>query len=99
MKAALAEIEIVRPVVPVIANVTAAAVEDPAGIRELLVKQVTTMVRWRESVLAMKAHGVDTLVELGAGRVLSGLVRRIDRDLSAVSISNPAGVEAFLKDQ
>lgn len=99
MKAALAEIEIVRPVVPVIANVTAAAVEDPAEIRELLVKQVTTMVRWRESVLAMKAHGVDTLVELGAGRVLSGLVRRIDRDLSAVSISNPAGVEAFLKDQ
>lgn len=99
MKAALAEIEIVRPVVPVIANVTAAAVEDPAEIRELLVKQVTTMVRWRESVLEMKAHGVDTLVELGAGRVLSGLVRRIDRDLSAVSISNPAGVEAFLKDQ
>ncbi len=99
MEAVLAEVELAPPAVPVIANVTAAAVEDPAEIRELLVKQVTTMVRWRESVLAMKAHGVDTLVELGAGRVLSGLVRRIDRDLSAVSVSDPAGVEAFLKDQ
>ena len=99
MKAVLAEVALARPVVPVIANVTAAAVDDPAEIRDLLVKQVTTMVRWRESVVAMKRHGVDTLVELGAGRVLSGLVRRIDRDLSAVSVSDPAGVEAFLKDQ
>ena len=99
MEAVLAQVELARPAVPVIANVTAAAVDDPAEIRDLLVEQVTAMVRWRESVLAMKEHGVDTLVELGAGRVLSGLVRRIDRDLSAVSVSDPAGVEAFLKDQ
>ena len=99
MAVALGEIELVRPVVPVIANVTAAAVEEPAEIRDLLVQQVTTMVRWRESVLAMRQHGVDTMIELGAGRVLSGLARRIDRGLSAVSISDPAGVETFLKDR
>ena len=97
MEDALAEVEIGRPTVPVVANVTAAAVEDPAEIRDLLVKQITGMVRWRESVEAMKRHGVEALAELGAGRVLSGLARRIDRDLSAVPVSDPAGVEAFLK--
>ncbi len=99
MEAALSEVELAPPAVPVIANVTAAVVDDPAEIRQLLVRQVTTMVRWRESVLAMKQNGVDTLVELGVGRVLTGLVRRIDRDLSALSVSDPAGVEAFLKNQ
>ncbi len=97
MEQALADVDIRRPVRPVIANVTARPVEEPAEIRRLLVKQITGMVRWRESVLAMKESGVDTLVELGAGRVLSGLARRIDRDLSAMSISDPAGVEAYLE--
>jgi [acyl-carrier-protein] S-malonyltransferase len=55
------------------------------------------MVRWRESVLAMKEQGVDQLVELGAGRVLSGLAKRIDRELTAVSLGAPAEIEAFLK--
>ncbi|MBT4703618.1 MAG: ACP S-malonyltransferase, partial [Rhodospirillaceae bacterium] len=58
--------------------------------------QVTGMVRWRESVLYMKENGVDTLVEIGAGKVLTGLARRIDRDLSGVAVGTPEGIEAFL---
>jgi len=97
MREALEKVDLAPPVVPLIANVTAEPVGEPDRIRELLVEQVTGLVRWRESVLAMKARGVGTLVELGAGKVLSGLARRIDRDLEAVSVSDPDGVEAFLK--
>jgi [acyl-carrier-protein] S-malonyltransferase len=97
MRDALQKIDIAPPVVPLIANVTAAAVGEPDRIRELLVEQVTGLVRWRECVLTMKEGGVDTLVELGSGKVLCGLARRIDRDLTAMSVSDPAGVEAFLK--
>jgi [acyl-carrier-protein] S-malonyltransferase len=85
------------PMVPLIANVTAAPVSDPGEIRRLLVEQVTGLVRWRESVLAMKERGVDQIVEIGAGKVLSGLVKRIDRDIAASSIGAPAEIEAFLK--
>jgi len=85
------------PQVPLIANVTAAPVTDPGEIRRLLVEQVTGLVRWRDSVLAMKERGVDQVVEIGAGKVLSGLVKRIDRELSASSIGAPAEIEAFLK--
>ena len=85
MAEALAEAKILPPAVPVVANVTAAPVKDPETIRRLLVEQVTGLVRWRESVLAMKEAGVDTIVELGAGKVLSGLVKRIDRDIAASS--------------
>ena len=70
---------------------------DGATIKDLLVKQVTAMVRWRECVLAMKAMGCDTLVELGAGKVLTGLTPRIDKELSASAIGTPADVEAFAK--
>lgn len=97
MAAALAETDILPPAVPLIANVTAAAVIDPATIRRQLVEQVCGRVRWRESVLTMKAEGVETLVELGAGKVLSGLAKRIDRDLGASAINTPADLEAFLK--
>lgn len=97
MEKALAEIDLGRPVVPVIANVTAAEVYRPDDIRDLLVKQVTAMVRWRESVLAMRDAGVDTLVELGAGRVLTGMVRRIDRDMTAMSVEGPDDIEALVK--
>ncbi|MEE8334495.1 MAG: ACP S-malonyltransferase [Alphaproteobacteria bacterium] len=97
MRDALQKIDIAPPVVLLIANVTAAAVSEPDRIRELLVEQVTGLVRWRECVLTMKEGGVDTLVELGSGKVLTGLARRIDRDLTAMSVSDPAGVEAFLK--
>ena len=97
MEKALAAVDVAPPVVPVIANITAQPTEDPGAITRLLVEQVTGMVRWRECVLTMKDLGVDTLVELGAGKVLTGLTRRIDRDMTAISVSDPGGVEAFLK--
>ena len=97
MEAALADVKISPPVVPVIANISAQTTEDPGAICRLLVEQVTGMVRWRECVLAMKDLDVDTLVEIGSGKVLSGLTRRIDRDLNALSVGDPGGVEAFLK--
>ncbi|TQF77670.1 ACP S-malonyltransferase [Elioraea sp. Yellowstone] len=85
------------PAVPVVANVTARPVRDPVEIRDLLVRQVTATVRWRESVAAMRAEGVDTVVELGAGKVLAGLVKRIDPEIAASSVGTPAEIEAFLK--
>jgi [acyl-carrier-protein] S-malonyltransferase len=97
MAEALAEARIERPAVALVANVTAASVEDPDVIRDLLVQQVTGLVRWRESVLYMKENGVDRVVEVGAGKVLSGLVRRIDKEIQAVSLGLPAEIEAFLK--
>jgi [acyl-carrier-protein] S-malonyltransferase len=97
MEQALAGTAICPPVVPLIANVTAAKATEPDEIRSLLVRQVTATVRWRESVKAMRAMGVDTVVELGTGRVLAGLARRIDQDLAAISIGTPEEVEAFLK--
>lgn len=95
MAEALAATAISAPVVPVVANVTAEAVSDPAAIRSLLVQQVTGAVRWRESVLYMKARGVTELVELGSGKVLAGLAKRIDKDLAALSVGTPADVAAF----
>jgi [acyl-carrier-protein] S-malonyltransferase len=86
-----------NPMVPLIANVTAAHVSDGATIQAQLVEQVTAMVRWRECVLAMKAMGCDTLVELGAGKVLTGLTPRIDKDLAGLAVGTPADVEAFIR--
>ncbi|MBK3772799.1 ACP S-malonyltransferase [Azospirillum brasilense] len=97
MAEALANVTIGAPAVPVVANVTASAVSDPNEIRRLLIEQVTGMVRWRESVLYMKEQGVDTLVELGSGKVLSGLAKRIDKELAGTSVQGPADVESFLK--
>jgi [acyl-carrier-protein] S-malonyltransferase len=85
------------PVVPLIANVTAAKATDPAEIRDLLVRQVTAMVRWRECVSAMVELGVDSFVELGAGKVLSGLIRRIAPDAATANAATPAEIEALLK--
>ncbi|HMG50754.1 MAG TPA: ACP S-malonyltransferase [Inquilinus sp.] len=96
MRAALAEVEIKAPAVPVVANVTAAPVTAPDEIRRLLVEQVTGTVRWRESVLYMKSAGVQELVELGAGKVLAGLAKRIDRDLAAVSLQTPEEIDAWV---
>ena len=95
MSAALGEVTINKPVVPVISNVLAAPVSDPVEIRQRLIEQVTGTVRWRESVLWMAANGVDTLYEIGAGKVLSGLVRRIDRSLAAKSIGTPEDIAAL----
>ncbi len=97
MRAALAEVQFAPPVVPLVTNVTAAAESAPDAIRRLLVEQVTGLVRWRESVLYMKEQGVDSVVEIGAGKVLSGLVRRIDREIAASAVQTPAEIEAFLK--
>jgi [acyl-carrier-protein] S-malonyltransferase len=97
MAEALAVTPPAPPSVPLIANVSAAKVTDPAQIRELLVRQVTSTVRWRECVLAMTALGVDSFVELGAGKVLSGLIRRITPDAATAAAGTPAEIEAVLK--
>ncbi len=97
MHEALQDTRMQPPVVPLVANVTASAVDDPAAIRGFLVEQVTAMVRWRESVLYMRDQGVDGFVECGAGRVVTGLVRRIDRDLEGVSLQGPEDIDAFVK--
>ena len=96
MRDALAETNIQAPVVPVVANVTAQATSDPDEIRSLLVEQVTGMVRWRESVLYMKEQGVSEMAELGAGKVLCGLVRRIDRDISCSNAGTPESIETLI---
>lgn len=97
MEAALQATPPRAPVVPLIANVSAAKLTDPEQIREQLVRQVTATVRWRECVQAMTALGVDSFVELGAGKVLSGLIRRIAPDAAVAAAGTPAEIEAVLK--
>ena len=97
MAEALEKTPPLAPMVPLIANVSAAKATDPDEIRDLLVRQVTTTVRWRESVQTMTALGVDSFIELGAGKVLSGLVRRIAPDAAALSAGTPTEIEAVLK--
>jgi [acyl-carrier-protein] S-malonyltransferase len=97
MTEALAETALAAPRVPLVANVSAAATSDPAQIKELLVEQTTQMVRWRESVLLFAANEVEEVVEIGAGRVLAGLVKRIDRALASLSVGTPAEIEALAK--
>jgi len=80
-----------------VANVTAQKVTDPNLIRDLLVQQVTATVRWRESVQEMMALGVTNFVELGTGKVLAGLVKRISPEATAISAGTPADIEALLK--
>ncbi len=95
MAEALAEVTMSRPVVPLIANVSAEPVRHPDTIRDLLVKQVTSMVRWHETVIYLGSQEVEVVAELGAGKVLSGLNRRIDRELQTVSVQMPDEIEAF----
>jgi [acyl-carrier-protein] S-malonyltransferase len=97
MQKALAEIAVKALSVPVVANVTAEAVDDANKIRALLVQQITGAVRWRESVLYMRAKGVGHLVECGAGSVLAGLTKRIDKEITAISLQAPEEIEGFLK--
>ncbi len=98
MEEALSTTTISAPSVPVVANVTASKVSDPEEIRRLLVEQVTGMVRWRESVLYMKEQQVDTLIEAGAGKVLTTLTRRIDRELTGKSLQTPADFDTVAKE-
>jgi len=83
--------------VPLVANASATATRDPSRIKRGLVEQVTAMVRWRESILFLKAAGVEAVVEIGSGHVLAGLVKRVDPNISARSIGMPADVEAVRK--
>ena len=85
------------PIVPVVANVSAAKETDPTRIRDLLIAQVTATVRWRECVQAMTALGVDSFIEIGAGKVLTGLAKRVAPDATAAAVGNPADIEAILK--
>lgn len=95
MAEALSQATLLAPVVPVVANVTAEAVSDPDEIRALLVEQVTRTVRWRESVGYMKENGVETLIELGAGKVLTTMLKRIDPELTGMAVGTPDDIEAF----
>lgn len=97
MKAALEGVTMMPPRVPLVANVLASEISDPAAIKQRLVEQVTGLVRWRESVQYMKSKGVEMLVECGTGKVLSGLVKRIDKDMTGLALNAPADIEAFLK--
>lgn len=96
MRAALADTAIAAPSPALVANVSAQAEIDPDTIRNLLVQQVTGSVRWRESVEWMAAQGVSELIELGAGKVLGGLAKRIDRSVAGSSIGSPDDIDAFL---
>jgi len=96
MAAALAETRVSRPVVPLVANVAAAPISDPEEIKRRLVEQVTGTVRWRECVAAMAEDGVTDLVEVGSGKVLSGLAKRIVPSLNAISVGGPPDIEAAL---
>ncbi|HTO32564.1 MAG TPA: ACP S-malonyltransferase [Pararhizobium sp.] len=97
MQAALATVSKRNPVVPLIANVRAAPVTDAGEIASLLVEQVTGQVRWRETVEWFAANNVTTLYEVGSGKVLTGLARRIDKTVSGVAINSPADIDAALQ--
>jgi len=94
MAGALAEVDLSQPKVPLVANVLAHDVSDSATIRSLLVDQVTGSVRWRESVLFLASKGVDEIWEIGAGKALSGMIRRIDRSIATQAIGTPDDVKA-----
>ena len=96
MQEALDNVKINGPSVPVVANVTASKVTNTDEIKELLVKQVTGMVRWRESIEYLKNNNINNFVEIGAGKVLSGLVKRIDRSLVSQPVATPEDIEKLL---
>ena len=97
MRDALSEVTIRPPAAPLVANATATEVSEPETIRRLLVEQITARVRWRESVLMFRHLDIGTTVECGGGKVLTGMIKRTDRDLEALSLDSPADIEAFAK--
>ena len=97
MAQALAKITIRPPAVPVLANVTASETAEPDAVRRLLVEQVTSRVRWRESILGLRGLGVTATAEMGGNKVLTGMVKRIDKDLQTVTLDMPGEIEAFAK--
>ena len=86
-----------KPIVPIITNVAASAVSDPAIIRKSLVEQITSMVRWRETIIYMRNQSVDNFVEVGVGRVLTTILKRIDRDVAGSTVGTPEEIEKFVK--
>lgn len=96
MRPALENTTFNKPLVAVVANVTAKAEADPAALRSLLIEQITGMVRWRESVLWMGQNGVTEMIELGSGKVLCGLARRINKDIACDSAETPEQIEALI---
>ncbi|HEY5048060.1 MAG TPA: ACP S-malonyltransferase [Rhizomicrobium sp.] len=97
MREALAQVTIRPPSVPIVANVTAAETHEPETIRRLLVEQITGRVRWRETVLSFRHLGIETTVECGGNRVLTGMVKRTDRELETLSLDSPGDIDAFAK--
>ena len=97
MAATLASTNMAHPKTSIVMNVSGKPVSDPKEIKSLLVEQVTAMVRWRESVEMMRDDGVDTMIEIGAGKILSGLTRRIDRNITSLNVETPADVEEILR--
>jgi [acyl-carrier-protein] S-malonyltransferase len=95
MEKALNDVEILPPEPPIVTNVDATAITDPAAIRSGLVAQLTGTVRWRESVEYMSAHGVTRFIEVGTGKVLAGLIRRIAESATVMNIGAPADIAAF----
>jgi [acyl-carrier-protein] S-malonyltransferase len=98
MEQALDKIPLRPPLVPLVANLSASAISNPDDIKRQLVEQVTAVVRWRESMLYLKTAEVEEIAEIGAGRVLTGLCRRIDPDFSPRCVCTPAEVDALLKE-
>ncbi|MGN0913606.1 MAG: ACP S-malonyltransferase [Alphaproteobacteria bacterium] len=98
MAHALMQVEARKPEIPLISNVLAYAVNDEKEIVKRLIEQVTGSVRWRETVLYMKEEGVTDVVELGAGKVLSGIIKRSDKEMNAFSVGTVAEIEALAKD-
>lgn len=97
MQKALGAVDVQKPVVPVVANVTAKCITSPDEIRDLLVKQVTGMVRWVDSVQTMQQKGVTKILEIGHGNVLAGLIKRIAPEIPVTNIGSPADLETYSK--
>jgi len=97
MEDALAKVQMRPPKVPVISNVSISPESDPDRIRKLLVEQVTGRVRWRETIAGLRDRGITSVVEVGAGKVLTTMAKRIDKDLPATAIESPQDIDAFLK--
>ena len=92
MKVELEAIKIKPPIVPIVSNVSAQAISDPTEIKKLLVSQVTGSVRWRESIMWMAKNNVDEIWEIGSGQALSGMIRRIDKNINLLTISSPEDI-------
>jgi [acyl-carrier-protein] S-malonyltransferase len=97
MEVELEKVTMRPPRVPIISNVSVSPENDPVRIRRLLVEQVTGRVRWRETIAGLRARGISSVVEVGAGKVLTTMAKRIDKDLPGLSIETPQEIEAFLK--